>query len=222
MVVSVLCRQNSRRTLLVNVLSNHPFFPYNSARSLLGSRQLSSNGSDDTTTITKGQWITGSLSGAKHISKLVPPTSSPTCPNKHLARLLVSGPDATGIVASFSQLLYGHGCGIVDCTSESSEEDDYNDNDNKNGHMIIKKDHSIELRKLNHGQRMFFQRILFDYSNISVEKRSLVESEIHGICEKFGMEYQLVSTIISIFERINSYTLCTNIFNSFHTSLLPH
>ena len=198
MVVSVLCRQNSRRSLLVHVLrNNHPFFPYNS---VLGSRQLCSNGSDDTTTITKGQWITGSLSGAKHISKLVPPTSSSTSPNKqpstYLARLLVSGPDATGIVASFSQLLYGHGCGIVDCTSESSEEDDYKDNDNKNGHMIIKKDHSIELRKLNHGQRMFFQRILFDYTNINVEKRSLVESEIRSICEKFGMEYQLVSTIM--------------------------
>ena len=196
MVVSVLCcRQNSRRSLLVHVLRS------NSIRSLLGSRQISSGRSDgSTTTTTKGQWITGSLSGAKHISKLVPPTSSSTSPNKqpstYLARLLVSGPDATGIVASFSQLLYGHGCGIVDCTSESSEEDDYNDNDNKNGHMIIKKDHSIELRKLNHGQRMFFQRILFDYSNINVERRSLVESEIHSICEKFGMEYQLVSTIM--------------------------
>ena len=191
MVVSVLC---CRRSLLVHVLNRGS----NSIRSLLSGRQISSNGSDgsSTTTITKGQWITGSLSGAKHVTKLVPPTSSSTSPNKqttYLARLLVSGPDATGIVASFSQLLYGHGCGIVDCTSESSEEDDYNDNDNKNGHMIIKKDHSIELRKLSHGQRMFFQRILFDYSNINVEKRSLVESEIHSICEKFGMEYQLVS-----------------------------
>lgn len=207
MIVSVLCRQNSSRSLLVHVLtntnrgSNPPFSPHNSIRSLLSSRQLSSSERSDgstTTSSTGGQWVTGSLSGAKHISKLVPPTSSP--PNKqpstYLARLLVSGPDATGIVASFSQLLYGHGCGIVDCTSESSEEDDYKDNDNKNGHMIIKKDHSIELRKLNHGQRMFFQRILFDYTNINVEKRSLVESEIRSICEKFGMEYQLVSTIM--------------------------
>ena len=73
------------------------------------------------------------------------PTSSSSSPNNkpstYLARLLVSGPDATGIVASFSQLLYGHGCGIVDCTSESSEEDEYNDNKKKNGGMmIIKKD----------------------------------------------------------------------------------
>lgn len=134
------------------------------------------------------------------MSKLVPPNvvgapssskHKTSTAKKNEARLLVSGPDATGIVASFSQLLYGHGCDIVDCTSESSEEDDYAAAaDTKNGGMIVQKEHSIELHK--HQERMFFQRILFDYSNINVE-RSLIENEIESMCLKFGMKCQLVS-----------------------------
>lgn len=131
--------------------------------------------SDSTTSSSSGQWITGSLSGAKHFESNVNNTESTTIKNE--ARLLVSGPDASGLVASFSQLLYGLGCGIVDCTSESSEEDEYDD---QNG--MKNKLHS----------RMFFQRILFDYTNINTD-RNLVESEIESICQKFGMKYQLVS-----------------------------
>lgn len=134
--------------------------------------------------------VTGSLSGAKNISKLVPPSNATASNNsknngsfRREARLLVSGPDATGIVASFSQILYGHGCGIVDCTSESSEEDSNHD-------TVIVKDQSV---KLQHHGRMFFQRILFDYSNIHVERR-VVENDVNSMCKKYGMESHLVST----------------------------
>ena len=118
------------------------------------------------------------------MSKLVPPTSNINKPTstKNEARLLVSGPDASGLVASFSQLLYGLGCGIVDCTSESSEEDEYD----HSGMIFKNTEHKLH-------SRMFFQRILFDYTNINTN-RSLVESEIESICQKFGMKYQLVST----------------------------
>ena len=127
--------------------------------------------------------VTGSLSGVKYVSKLVPPNNNTTTSSnnkistntKHEARLLVSGPDATGIVASFSQLLYGHGCGIVDCTSESSEEDDHD--------TVVVKDDSVKLH--HHHGRMFFQRILFDYSDICVQ-RSVVVNEIESMCLKFG------------------------------------
>lgn len=53
--------------------------------------------------------------------------------------------------------------------------------------MVVVKDDSVRLR---HHGRMFFQRILFDYSDILVE-RCVVESEIEGICRKFGMKSHL-------------------------------
>jgi len=53
--------------------------------------------------------------------------------------------------------------------------------------MVVVKDDSVRLR---HRGRMFFQRIVFEYSNMSVE-RSLVEGEIEAICRKFGMESHL-------------------------------
>ena len=137
--------------------------------------------SDSTTSSSSGQWITGSLSGAKHFESNVNNTESTTIKNE--ARLLVSGPDASGLVASFSQLLYGLGCGIVDCTSESSEEDEYD----HNGIIVKNTEHKLH-------SRMFFQRILFDYTNINTD-RNLVESEIESICQKFGMKYQLVSKL---------------------------
>ena len=90
-------------------------------------------------------------------------------------RLLLSGPDASGIVASFSHLLFSRGCGIIDSISESSENDER-----------VSADSSQHKRG-----RMFFQRVLFDYSNVSVE-RNVIEEEINGLCETFGMESQLV------------------------------
>jgi formyltetrahydrofolate hydrolase len=86
-------------------------------------------------------------------------------------RLLLSGPDASGIVASFTHLLFSRGCGIVDCTSESSQNDERAGDDKR---------------------RMFFQRIKFDYSNVSVD-RNVIEDEINNLCREFGMESQLVN-----------------------------
>ena len=90
--------------------------------------------------------------------------------NQHYARLLISGPNASGIVASFSQLLYDHSCDIVDFASESSSVDDF---DNRNDH------------------KMFFQRILFDHTHLG-HGRDVVEDEIKGMCHQFGMKYRLV------------------------------
>ena len=38
------------------------------------------------------------------------------------AILLVHGPDRKGIVAAFSQTLFGHGCGIVSSEQHTDEE----------------------------------------------------------------------------------------------------
>jgi len=74
-----------------------------------------------------------------------------------LATLLVHGPDRGGIVAAFSQLLYGHGCGIFD--SEQSTDRSCN---------------------------LFFQRIHFDYSTMHTDRITL-ESSIKEVCERFSM-----------------------------------
>ncbi|KAL7554907.1 hypothetical protein ACHAWF_018457 [Thalassiosira exigua] len=153
------------------------------SRTLL-SRYLSSRASSSDATGGDGpRWVvTGSLSGDRDAPRLVPPSGAASgrkAPTRNQARLLVSGPDASGLVASFSQLLFKHGCGIVDCTSESSEDDD--------GDLTVEKDCSIVP---DHHGRMFFQRILFDYSKGSVH-RDNVEKEIQSMCQKFGMESQL-------------------------------
>lgn len=138
--------------------------------------------------------VTGSLSGAKHVSKLVPPSASLSIDRPHAkdeARLLVSGPDAIGIVASFSQLLFDSGCGIFDCTSESSQVDDHNED------------------AAHHG-RMFFQRIVFDCSKLNI-KRSVLASDIDSTCLKFGMECRLswgdTRSNIAIFVSKNDHCL---------------
>lgn len=133
--------------------------------------------------------VTGSLSGVKDVSKIVPPYNQYNFANsgKHPrfnanyttrknARLLVSGPDASGIVASFSQLLYEHNCGIVDCASESSEKDYFFDGKNGGNNL---------------DGRHFYQRILFDTTNMNVD-RTVVEREVLEMCRRFGMESQLV------------------------------
>jgi formyltetrahydrofolate deformylase len=75
--------------------------------------------------------------------------------------LRVFGPDAKGIVAAFSQTLYGHGCGIID--SEQSTD---------------------------HTQSLFFQRIHFDYSSMHTDRTSL-EVGIKEVCERFQMHHEL-------------------------------
>jgi formyltetrahydrofolate deformylase len=91
--------------------------------------------------------------------------AAPILPNeapvKNNAILRVHGPDANGIVAAFSQLLYGHGCGIV----ESEQHTD-------------------------HSAGLFFQRIRFDWSKMHTDHLTLTGS-IKEVCERFQMEYQL-------------------------------
>ena len=70
-------------------------------------------------------------------------------PPQNLATLWVHGPDSHGIVAGFSQLLYGHGCGILD--SEQSTD---------------------------RAANLFFQRIHFDYSQMHTDRITL-EKGIH-------------------------------------------
>mmetsp|Transcript_34704 Transcript_34704/g.51779 ORF Transcript_34704/g.51779 Transcript_34704/m.51779 type:complete len:347 (-) Transcript_34704:248-1288(-) len=77
------------------------------------------------------------------------------------ATLRVHGPDSRGIVAAFSQLLYGHGCGIFD--AEQSTDRAYN---------------------------LFFQRIHFDYSSMLTDRVTL-DRGIKEVCDRFKMTYQL-------------------------------
>ena len=82
-------------------------------------------------------------------------------PPQNLATLRVHGPDSHGIVAGFSQLLYGHGCGILD--SEQSTD---------------------------RAANLFFQRIHFDYSQMHTDRIAL-EKGIHEVCERFHMQSQI-------------------------------
>jgi formyltetrahydrofolate deformylase len=75
--------------------------------------------------------------------------------------LRVHGPDQKGIVAAFSQVLYGHGCGIVDAEQST--------------------DHSAD---------MFFQRIHFDYSKQHTDRISL-ENGIREVCDRLSMTSEL-------------------------------
>mmetsp|Transcript_114118 Transcript_114118/g.327862 ORF Transcript_114118/g.327862 Transcript_114118/m.327862 type:complete len:306 (+) Transcript_114118:91-1008(+) len=71
--------------------------------------------------------------------------------------LRVDGPDRKGIVAAFAQVLYGHGCGIV----ESEQHTDAESN-------------------------RFFQRIVFDFSEMLTDRFTL-EFGIKEVTERLGM-----------------------------------
>jgi formyltetrahydrofolate deformylase len=78
-----------------------------------------------------------------------------------IGTLRVDGPDKKGIVAAFSQLLYGHGCGIV-------ESEQHTDNQ----------------------ANRFFQRIKFDYTEMRTDRVSL-EFGIGEVSERFEMSAEL-------------------------------
>lgn len=69
--------------------------------------------------------------------------------------------DKKGIVAAFAQLLYGHGCNIVD--AEQHTDVDAN---------------------------RFFQRIVFDYGDMHTDRISL-SSGIDEVCTRFGMAHNI-------------------------------
>lgn len=81
-------------------------------------------------------------------------------PQQH-GTLRVFGPDQKGIVAAFSQLLYGHGCGII--SSEQSTDTATN---------------------------IFFQRLYFDYSTMHTDEITL-ETSIREVCERLNMQNEL-------------------------------
>lgn len=74
-----------------------------------------------------------------------------------LGILRVNGPDQNGIVAAFAQVLYGHGCGIV-------ESEQHTDNQ----------------------ANRFFQRIVFDYSQMFTDRITL-DFGIREVSERFQM-----------------------------------
>jgi formyltetrahydrofolate hydrolase len=108
---------------------------------------------------------------------------------KQHARLLIHGPNASGIVASFSQLLYRHSCDIIDCASESSSD----------GDRLSADDH-----------KMFFQRIEFDHSGLN-KSCDEVEEEIAAMCHQFGMGCRLVSCMCRCFTIIISVSHSTHL-----------
>jgi formyltetrahydrofolate deformylase len=78
-----------------------------------------------------------------------------------LGTLLVSCPDKKGLVAALAQLLYGHGCNILDSDQHT--------------------DPTLS---------MFFQRIRFDMRELHTDRFAL-ERGIGDVAERFNMEWKL-------------------------------
>jgi formyltetrahydrofolate deformylase len=78
-----------------------------------------------------------------------------------LATLLVSCPDRPGIVAGLAQLLYGHGCNILDADQHTDTQ-----------------------------ASQFFQRIRFDLSELKTDRHTL-ESGIREVADRFKMQVRL-------------------------------
>ncbi len=78
-----------------------------------------------------------------------------------LATLLVSCPDRKGLVAALAQLLYGHGCNILDSDQHTDP-----------------------------AAGMFFQRIRFDLAELHTDRVGL-ERGISDVAQRFGMNFRL-------------------------------
>lgn len=78
-----------------------------------------------------------------------------------LGTLLVSCPDRRGIVAALAQLLYGHGCNIIDSDQHTD---------------------SVA--------HQFFQRIRFDSSELQTDRGTL-ERALGEVAERFEMKYRV-------------------------------
>ncbi|KAJ9505546.1 hypothetical protein QJQ45_011854 [Haematococcus lacustris] len=91
-------------------------------------------------------------------------TSTQPQPQAQLAHLLVSCPDAKGVVASLSQLLFGLGCNII-------SSDQYSDIENM----------------------MFFQRVAFDYSDLVIGHGNtpVLERAIGELARRFDMKWRI-------------------------------
>mmetsp|Transcript_20880 Transcript_20880/g.45532 ORF Transcript_20880/g.45532 Transcript_20880/m.45532 type:complete len:327 (-) Transcript_20880:172-1152(-) len=82
-------------------------------------------------------------------------------PAKKIATIRIEGPDSKGIVAAFAQLLYGHGCNIIDAEQHTD----------------------VELKR-------FFQRIVFDYGSMHTDRVSL-SNGIGEVCSRFTMTHNI-------------------------------
>jgi formyltetrahydrofolate deformylase len=122
------------------------------------SSSSSSSGSSNLHSVTQDAAAAAAAAAALSAADTETTTTTPTpiTPPKH-GILLVYGPDQKGIVAAFSQLLYGHGCGI----SSSEQSTDTSTN-------------------------LFFQRLCFDYSTMHTDRISL-ETGIREVCQRFRM-----------------------------------
>jgi formyltetrahydrofolate deformylase len=87
---------------------------------------------------------------------------TPTMSSGTLATLLVTCPDRRGIVATLSQVLFGHGANILDSDQHSDTT-----------------------------ARLFFQRIRFDTSELMTDHGTL-ERAIAEVAARFDMSYRLV------------------------------
>jgi len=102
-------------------------------------------------TVTKPEAATAGEPGDEQL-----PMEEEPAPKRGTLR--VFGPDRKGIVAAFSQLLYGHGCGIIDSEQSTDTHTD-----------------------------LFFQRLHFDYATMHTDTVTL-ETGVREVCERFGME----------------------------------
>ena len=80
----------------------------------------------------------------------------------NVATLLVSCRDRKGIVAALAQLLYGHGCNILDSDQHTDQQ-----------------------------AGLFFQRICFDMRELHTDRFAL-ERAIADVAERFGLTWRLV------------------------------
>jgi formyltetrahydrofolate deformylase len=90
-----------------------------------------------------------------------PATAEEAAVDPQSAILRIEGPDTKGIVAAFAQVLFGHGCNVLD----SEQHSDVTEN-------------------------RFFQRIKFDCTSMHTDRVSL-EAGIQQVCERFSMNYKL-------------------------------
>jgi formyltetrahydrofolate deformylase len=88
-------------------------------------------------------------------------TLPPVAPSSQQATLLVSCPDRRGIVAALAQVLYGHGCNILDADQHTDAQS---------------------------GQ--FFQRVRVDLSELHTD-RLTVERAIAEVAERLGLVYRI-------------------------------
>lgn len=89
------------------------------------------------------------------------PVLTPSTSTNNLATLLVSCRDKRGLVASLAQLLYGHGCNILDADQ-----------------------HTDAIAG------MFFQRVHFDMRDLHADRFAL-ERAVSDVAERFQMSFRL-------------------------------